>query len=577
MKARGMLGALLLFVLVVMASAADFPMPGFNFQRMGATTERAAPPLALVWRFATSEDRGFNSAPVVAGERVFFCAHGVVYCLDITTGQVAWEFNTGFDIRMTPLWFDGRLYVGNDDGDLFVLDTADTPAGDRLIGVVGFGEPIRSAPVILGTELWIASDRGKLFRAELTDLEKFEILPLRSPPKGNLAWDGDNYLYITGRDNLVHCIDIRRERIFWAQNAGTMVTPVVVHDGQPVVATRNGLVSLKPTSGRPDWVVRGFSAGRGTPAVVGDEIYVAGRDENLYVIDAAAHKIKAAVEMDSPVESSITVADDSIYMGTGVGNIYCIDRETLEFKWYYRCGAVDTIGPERDQFALDVAPSVANGAVFAATAQGSLFCFRPDEFDVGKPRLHLPQIVTTAVDGSLVVFEMLDDELRQLMREDAEEAAPEGTEATIPKQAEMVKVPGKQATFRFETYVYDEGSGVQLDKIMVKWNGQPHRSDMMTVTPNDFLLTIDLMEVSATGRLTPLRNGEHVIEITVPDFKGNTVTRTFTFQIDNDLPPIQPQTQQQQPGGLPGPGGIGSGGLPGPGGIPGPEGGPGIN
>lgn len=575
MSTRGKLSLLVALVAARGAFCADFAMAGVDPQRTGATAERVAPPLALVWQFATDEDTGLTASPVIVGNRVYFCALGVVYCLDAETGSIIWEFDTKFDIRMSPMLAGGTLVVGNDNGELFFLDAAAQPEGERLKGVVDFGAPLRCDPVLSGDQLYLVDDNGKLFTVGLADYKETQIGAFRSQPKGNLAWDGKEALYLTGRDNLVHCWDLRRKRLAWAQSAGAMVSPVIVVDGAPVVATRTGIVALRPGTGRAAWTVRGFEAGRGTPATGGGKIFVAGRDENLYAIDLTTRKVAGVVEMDSPVESALTVADDKLYMGTGAGNLYAIDTATLAFEWYYRTSPTDTVGPDKKQFAINIPPAVANGGVYVVSEKGSLFAFRADAFDVGKPKIYQPQLVTNAVDNTLVDFDMVDDELRQLLIDEAEDAAPEGQEAEVPKDAEMVKVPGRQPTFRFEAFIYDEGSGVPLDKMVIKWNGEPHESSLMKVTPNDYLLTVDLLKPAEGARVQQLRQGKHTIEITVPDFKGNTLTRVYTFEIDNNLPPIEPPKTETTGGpGVLGPGGAGSAGLPGPGGagFPGPAG-----
>jgi hypothetical protein len=104
----------------------------------------------------------------------------------------------------------------------------------------------------------------------------------------------------------------------------------------------------------------------------------------------------------------------------------------------------------------------------------------------------------------------------------------------------MLELPGKQPTFRFETYVYDEGSGVDMTGIRVEWDGQPYLSELIRITPNDHLLTVDLVGQRSGVARQQLKDGEHILKLKVPDFKGNAVERVFTFKIDNTLPPLEP-------------------------------------
>ncbi|MCK5803860.1 MAG: PQQ-like beta-propeller repeat protein, partial [Lentisphaeria bacterium] len=61
--------------------------------------------------------------PVVAGDRLFFgsSADGKVYALDTATGKEQWSFFTGGPIRFAPLVWQSKVFVASDDGFLYCL------------------------------------------------------------------------------------------------------------------------------------------------------------------------------------------------------------------------------------------------------------------------------------------------------------------------------------------------------------------------------------------------------------------------------------------------------------------------
>ena len=63
---------------------------------------------------------------VIADGRVYFgsSVDHHVYCIDGTTGEIAWTFCTGGPVRVVPTVADGRVYVGSDDGFAYCLDAA---------------------------------------------------------------------------------------------------------------------------------------------------------------------------------------------------------------------------------------------------------------------------------------------------------------------------------------------------------------------------------------------------------------------------------------------------------------------
>jgi len=47
--------------------------------------------------------------------------NGRVFCLDAKTGAKHWEEDTMSDIWGSPYWVDGKIYLGNDNGDMYVF------------------------------------------------------------------------------------------------------------------------------------------------------------------------------------------------------------------------------------------------------------------------------------------------------------------------------------------------------------------------------------------------------------------------------------------------------------------------
>ncbi|NUP99976.1 MAG: PQQ-binding-like beta-propeller repeat protein, partial [Armatimonadetes bacterium] len=542
----------LLAVALVLAAgagrAADMTTGRFDLGRSGFTAEKLAPPLALLWQFTTGEDKSYSSLPLVVGNRVFYCSLGNVYSLDAETGEVLWQFETRFVIRATPFYHDGKLFVCTARGELMVLDAADECEA-RLLNLIEAQGGLSSDPVLIGDLLYYVSDRGLVFSVNTKTYQKTDHDRFTSGPKQHVLLM-DNYLLFTGTDNILYCWDHRRKRRLWSKTQGALVTPPArLDDSSVVVATRDGVRKVKLTSGNPEWVKPGITASRAAPTVAHNRIYIATRDAKILVLDPRRGDLVAETSPDWPMPTNdgVTIADTDLYVGTIDGNIYCLDAATLAARWYYRCDPMVTVGNEAPKYQVAFPPLVANGCLLAATTQGSLFCFRADAVDVGKPRLYLPQIATTAVDKSPWAQALYDDELRSAMREEAEAAAEDDEEPEIPVEAEQPKLPGKQPTFRFETYLYDEGSGVDLEHIRVTWDGQPYVHELIEAKHDNYLMVVWLIKPNSDGARQILANGDHTLSLTVPDFKGNLVKRDFTFTIDNSLPPLEPLKPKVEP------------------------------
>ena len=61
-------------------------------------------------------------SPLAVGDELYMVSDkGVATCLDAKTGQVHWSERLGGNFCSSPLFADGRIYVGNREGQIFVL------------------------------------------------------------------------------------------------------------------------------------------------------------------------------------------------------------------------------------------------------------------------------------------------------------------------------------------------------------------------------------------------------------------------------------------------------------------------
>src|SRR5204863_7403416 len=93
------------------------------------------PNSAKVWHyggFTTPEDRKKLKRNYYFGRTMSTCAvhDGLVYaadlngylnCLDAATGKVQWSHFTGAETWCSPCWADGKIYIGNDNGNVIVF------------------------------------------------------------------------------------------------------------------------------------------------------------------------------------------------------------------------------------------------------------------------------------------------------------------------------------------------------------------------------------------------------------------------------------------------------------------------
>lgn len=106
------------------------------------------------------------SSASVTDDYVFIADYsGVLHCLDTKTGELIWVHDTLSHIWGSTLVVDGKVYLGNEDGELVVIK-ADKSAdangdgkvkGDEVLTTVEFPAPIYSSPVAANGTLYITT------------------------------------------------------------------------------------------------------------------------------------------------------------------------------------------------------------------------------------------------------------------------------------------------------------------------------------------------------------------------------------------------------------------------------------
>ena len=84
---------------------------------------------------------------------------GFLHCLDQKTGQEYWAHDMFAAIWGSPMVIDGKVYLGDEDGDIAVLAADKTM---KLIGESNMGSSVYSTPVPANGALFVVN-RNQLF------------------------------------------------------------------------------------------------------------------------------------------------------------------------------------------------------------------------------------------------------------------------------------------------------------------------------------------------------------------------------------------------------------------------------
>jgi len=276
--------------------------------------------------------------------------------------RVKWSFPTGDRIVSSPVWHDGVVYVGSDDGHLYAVDAGSGVQRWRH----RTGGPVASTPVVADGRVHVLSYDGRL-----------HTLDART---GTLLWKfaslGERRFEAPG----LHGMQPRRQT--FADPYDIFLSSPVVALGMVFFGSGDGHVyAIDAASGALRWKFRTGDVVHASPAFADGLVYVGSWDGRLYALDARSGQerwhfqggLDPLMFNQQGFQSSPAVSDGVVYSGSRDSHVYAIDARSGQEKWRFSTGASWVIS----------SPAIADGKVYFATSDSSLI--HAVDAESGKP------------------------------------------------------------------------------------------------------------------------------------------------------------------------------------------------
>ncbi len=331
--------SVLLALLIVcgVGVAEDWPTYRSDTARSGVTSETIGPELSLRWKYVPahppkpawpmpSEELPRmhidNVFPVVmAGGNAYFgsCVTNKVTAVDMTEGDIRWEFHTEGPVRFAPAVHGGKVYVGSDDGYMYCIDGKDGslvwkyrpgPSDEK---VIGNGRLISLWPVRTGV---LVDDGVVYFAAGIFPYEGLYVCALDAGD-GSVVWKNDTigdrahamefggispHGYLLASRDIIYVPSGRSMPAAFDRETGKFLycaAPGGKRGGCWALLDNDRLISGVDSSGEPHKVAYDARTGRrqgdafawfpGTDMAVTDESSHILTQDGIYAIDRRAH------------------------------------------------------------------------------------------------------------------------------------------------------------------------------------------------------------------------------------------------------------------------------------------------
>jgi outer membrane protein assembly factor BamB len=291
-----------------------------------------------LWKFRCEDE--IRASPVYHKGRVFVAAYdNNLYCLDAADGSFKWKFATEGGLPGTPaISADEDLIIfGSEDRSLYAVETRT----GKIAWSFQSGGPIRSSVNVAHGHVFFGSDDAKLYAVRLTN--------------GRLAWKFDASAAIRSRPALTD------ERIVVGMENGELVgldlsgalkwrfkakraiiSSPIIHDQIAYMGSMDWHVyAVDVQSGWAVWRYRTSNAVIASPLIVGRTLYIGSADGYMYALDLGASGREVwKFQTEGQVVSTPVFHNGAIYFGGVDQHVYSVDVKKGQLRWKF-----ETDGP----------------------------------------------------------------------------------------------------------------------------------------------------------------------------------------------------------------------------------------
>jgi len=278
--------------------------------------------------------------------------------------QLKWKFPTGDRIVSSPVYQDGVIFFGGDDGNIYAVDAKT----GQQIWKRTTGGPVPSTPAVMNGTLYINSYDGKFYALNA----QTGVL------KWNFKTEGERRFEAKG----LHGLQPKNQTI--ADPFDVFLSSPVVAQGAVYFGSGDGnLYALDANSGQLRWKFKTGDVVHASPAFADDTLFFGSWDSYFYAVNAATGKEKwrfhggedALIHNQVGFQSSPAVVEGVVYTGCRDAQLYALDAATGKQRWKF----------DNQLSWVITSPAVRQGKVFFATSDSALY--HVVEAATGKPLL----------------------------------------------------------------------------------------------------------------------------------------------------------------------------------------------
>jgi serine/threonine protein kinase len=313
--------------------------------------------LKPLWTFQCEDE--IRSTPIHYDGSIYIGSYDHnLYCLNAVTGEFQWKYATDNGIVTRPAVYESNIYFGSEDQRLHVVSAR----SGKVVWTYYTEGAVRSSPRIAEGHIFFGSDDAHIHAVNVLTGRaawRFETAaPVRSTP-----FVTNEAVFSGCESGDFYCVDFGGE-LKWRFKAKLAVTssPWVEEGVVYFGSLDSSFYALDTHSG---WAIWRFRMGKGSivsPCLAEGLIFTGSADGHIYAIDARTSREAWRFRTEHQVSGSPVIYKDSLYCGTADGYLFCLEYRTGRLRWKF-----SSQGP------ITGAPLVDNDIVYVGSADHFLY------------------------------------------------------------------------------------------------------------------------------------------------------------------------------------------------------------
>jgi outer membrane protein assembly factor BamB len=270
---------------------------------------------------------------------VYLAANEKVVALSVESGAELWTYPITSDgnsgpFFATPLVKSNVVNLGgyDADGTLFILSASQ---GTQQ-GAVITGAPMVEGPTSTDGALVVGNDVGEVYLIEPETQERRLLLKAdESIWATPLVDQASGRVYVSSMDHHLYAVDLERGEELWTFKAsGALVGTPALSDGMVYFGSlNNSFFAVDAETGTERWRTETEGWVWGGPLIDADTVYFGDLSGKVYALDASDGSQRWISDVEGGVRATPLLVDGLLYVGTRKGRVYALVAEDGTQQW----------------------------------------------------------------------------------------------------------------------------------------------------------------------------------------------------------------------------------------------------